>query len=100
MREEITVLPDGAAASGVLATGEPAGGVPAGGVAGTGAGVAGAAAGDAAAGGAMAEGVTAADAFRSRVPDLTGLPLDDLDRHGRGRLATAARRVVTAGGDR
>ena len=48
-----------------------------------------------AAGGAAAPG-----AFRSRVPDLTGLPLGDLDRHGRGRLATAARRVVTAGGDR
>ena len=45
-------------------------------------------------------GAAAGGAFRSRVPDLTGLPLGDLDHHGRGRLATAARRIVTAGGER
>ena len=92
MRDEITVLRAGApapgalarctgrAGPGVLATGVPASGVPS-----TGESAAGAAAGG---------------AFRSRVPDLTGLPLGDLDRYGRGRLATAARRIVTAGGDR
>ena len=50
--------------------------------------------------GESAAGAAAGGAFRSRVPDLTGLPLGDLDRYGRGRLATAARRIVTAGGDR
>ena len=80
MRDEITVLRAGAPAPGVLATGGPASGVPS-----TGESAAGAAAGG---------------AFRSRVPDLTGLPLGDLDRYGRGRLSTAARRIVTAGGDR
>ena len=101
MREEITVLPAGPPAPGVLATGGPAaagpesGRVPAPGVPGTSASAGGAAAGGPAAGGPAAPG-----AFRSRVPDLTGLPLGDLDRHGRGRLATAARRVVTAAGDR
>ena len=74
-------------------------GVSAAGTAAGGAVAAGTAAGGTAPG-APAGGGAAADAFRSRVPDLTGLPLGDLDRHGRGRFATAARRIVTAGGDR
>ena len=90
MRDEITVLRAGAPAPGVLATGVPASGVLATGVPASGVLDAGVSAAGAAAGGA----------FRSRVPDLTGLPLGDLDRYGRGRLATAARRIVTAGGDR
>ena len=52
-------------------------------------------AGDAAAGGAAAGG-----AFRSHVPGLAGVPLGDLGRRGRARLATAARRIVTPGGER
>ena len=66
---------------------------------GTGVSAAGTAAGGECASGRRAAG-RRAGAFRSRVPDLTGLPLGDLDRHGRGRFATAARRIVTAGGDR
>ena len=85
MRDEITVLRAGALAPGALAPGVLATGVAASGVPSTSESAAGAAAGG---------------AFRSRVPDLTGLPLGDLDRYGRGRLATAARRIVTAGGDR
>jgi len=80
LRDEVTVLRTGALAPGVLATGVPASGV--------------------LAAGGSAAGAAAGGAFRSRVPDLTGLPLGDLDRHGRDRLATAARRIVTAGGDR
>ena len=80
MRDEITVLRAGVPAPGVLAAEVPASGVL-----------------DA---GESAAGAAACGAFRSRVPDLTGLPLGDLDRYGRGRLATAARRIVTAGGDR
>ena len=83
MRDEITVLPASAPAPGVLAPGAarramcPAPAVERG----------------------LSRGAVCG-AFRSRVPDLTGLPLGDLDRHGRARLATAARRIVTAGGDR
>ncbi len=90
MRDEITVLRAGAPAPGVLATGVPASGVLATGVPASGVLDA----------GVSAAGAAACGAFRSRVPDLTGLPLGDLDRYGRGRLATAARRIVTAGGDR
>ena len=46
---------------------------------------------------AMAGSVTV---FRSHVPDLTGQPLADLDRCGRTRLATAARRIVIPGVER
>ncbi len=71
MRDEITVLPTGGMpARGVLPASVSAGGAAAGG------------------------------AFRSRVPDLAGLPAGDLDRCGRARLATAARRIVTLGGER
>ena len=37
--------------------------------------------------------------FRSDVADMTGLSLGDLDNLGQPRLAEAARRVVSAGGD-
>ena len=49
---------------------------------------------------AMAGSVIAGGVLRSHVPDLTGQPLGDLGRCGRARLATAARRIVTPGGER
>ena len=61
-------------------------------------------------GGALATGVTAVEAavssviaggeLRSHLPDLAGRSLGDLSHCGRARLATAARRIVTQGGDR
>ena len=44
--------------------------------------------------------VIAGGVVRSHLPDLAGRPLGDLGRGGRGRLATAARRIVTPGGER
>ena len=60
-------------------------------------------------GGSLATGVTAMEAavssviaggvVQSHLPDLTGRPLGDLSRCGRARLAAAARRIATPGGD-
>ncbi len=90
MRDETTAAPGGAPAAGRPPGGAPAAGRPP--------------------GGALAAGVTAVEAavssviaggeIRSHLPDLTGRPLGDLSHCGRPRLATAARRIVTQGGDR
>jgi len=90
MRDETTVPSGGALPPGVPPPGGPSGGVLPGGV--LPAGVT--------AGRSAARGVTAGGVFRSRVPGLAGLRLGDLDRCGRARLATAARQIVTLGGDR
>ncbi|HEX9358155.1 MAG TPA: HEXXH motif-containing putative peptide modification protein [Streptosporangiaceae bacterium] len=95
MRDETTVPPGGTLPPGVPPPGGPPGGVLPGGVLPAGVLPAGVTAGRSA-----ARGVTAGGVFRSRVPSLAGLRLGDLDRCGRARLATAARRIVTPGGER
>ena len=49
---------------------------------------------------AAVSSVIAGGELRGHLPDLAGRSLGDLSHCGRARLATAARRIVTQGGDR